>query len=732
MSKRRMCPFLLIYLTAFAPIVFAAPKIALIGLDGADWRIIEPLVHQGLLPTFAALQTEGMSGLEIAGLPLLSPLIWTTIATGRTPDEHGILDFVEFNDTGQRRPISSYDRKCRALWNIFSERGRTVGIYGYWATWPAEAVKGEIASNLLFENLPLLHDLASGTAQPGGLAFPVDLVRRVVKRPVSTEILSRMTGMSRGECEKELSRKSSSPFENHLRHFSMILQSTSSLFELSLERLRAGQPDLFMVYFEGPDLVCHLFHETPGAFSSNGVVPRYYQLMDSMLAEYRRALDRDTILIICSDHGFLLPDEEGGEGDPADFFTGAASYHRRYGIFLAAGPGIRTGKTNIPILDFAPTILSGAGLPVAEDLAGHVAPIFMKTPSVTKVATFETSPLTRIKPEGLGDESLESLQALGYVFSPGPTFSINLGRVLLEKGDLDGAEKAIMHALQMDPKRASTLYDLFDLRRQLGDERGIIDVARRFVNIPSGLPPDVALAAIHASLDLEGTDKASALSRELLGAGQTPLQTLATGIIFAAKGNHEKAIASELSAVNASPALTGVALPELVAAYSKWNPLMGLKSLEQFKERHEYPMCRGQLLGAAGKFHEAALAYEEALAGAPDSTDLILSAAQARFRAGDLAGARTLFEQAIAIDPHSDAGLLGAGATAAATGDDRTAIRYIERCKYQQTPDALNALALAYRRQGNQQRAMDLLRSSLKLKPEQPAIQKLLSEIGSQ
>lgn len=712
--------------------LLAKPKVALIGLDGADWRMLDPLLKSGRLPTLDSLRAAGASGRTIAPLPLLSPLIWTTIATGRTPDEHGILDFVGFDDSGAKRPVSSYDRKCRALWNVFGESGRSVGVYGFWATWPAEKVNGEIASNLFFENLPLLHSLSES---PAMLTYPPTLGSHLARPPPDLGEISSILGIDSASAERELSRRLPSPFQNRVQHLAWVLQSTHALFDLSIQSLRAKQPDLFMVYFEGPDVVSHLFElKEPvleGAHAGTEVVARYYELIDRMLAEYRRALSSDTVLIVCSDHGFLLPGEAGGEGDPADFYTGAASYHRKYGVFLAAGPSIPKTSVDVSVLDIAPTMLAAAGLPVSREMPGKIAAIFEPSPEVRTVPTFETSPLVRVKPPGTTDEERERLQALGYVMSPSPTLSINLGRVLLEKGDLVGAEKAIMRALQIDPKRVSALYDLFDLRRRQGDQRGVVDAARRLVRASPVPRADVVASAVSAAMQSDGVAAAAALAEELAGTQPSPLKMLAEGIILAARGENQNAADAIRGAVESQPSLSSAGLPELVSIYERWGPERGIPVIEKIAASSAVPPSmlaveRGRLLAAAGRTREAIVDFQEALVELPDSGDIAVTLGQLQFKAKDVRAARRTFDRAIELDPRNDAALLGAGAAAAASDDPRAAIAYIERADYRRSPEALNALGIAYSRLGNRGRASELLRASLLLDPKQDAIREFL------
>src|SRR5437870_6802707 len=103
--------------------------IAIIGVDGADWQTIDPLIAAGRLPTFAALKAAGGVGTMRPEPPLLSPIIWTTIATGRRPEDHGVLDFMVDEPGGAQMPVSGGARRMKALWEIFSGAGRPALIW---------------------------------------------------------------------------------------------------------------------------------------------------------------------------------------------------------------------------------------------------------------------------------------------------------------------------------------------------------------------------------------------------------------------------------------------------------------------------------------------------------------------------------------------------------------------------------------------------------------------------
>ncbi|PYQ33698.1 MAG: hypothetical protein DMF55_11165, partial [Acidobacteria bacterium] len=142
------------------------PRVIWLGLDGLDWEILDRLAADGKMPNWRRLSSEGWSARLRSFFPLISPILWTSAATGTPPDLHRVLDFQEVDPkTGGKVPISGNSRAVPAVWNLVSSAGRTVGVVGWWATHPAEEVNGFFVSDhsspIFFEKLPL-----------AGAAFP--------------------------------------------------------------------------------------------------------------------------------------------------------------------------------------------------------------------------------------------------------------------------------------------------------------------------------------------------------------------------------------------------------------------------------------------------------------------------------------------------------------------------------------------------------------------------------
>lgn len=108
----------------------AHARVVLIGVDGASWNVMDPLLERGELPNLAALIKRGVHADLETVEPVISPTVWTSIATGRTPDAHGVSSFW------------SARRQVPNLFERLAARGRRVGVYDYLVTWPPSELPG--------------------------------------------------------------------------------------------------------------------------------------------------------------------------------------------------------------------------------------------------------------------------------------------------------------------------------------------------------------------------------------------------------------------------------------------------------------------------------------------------------------------------------------------------------------------------------------------------------------
>src|ERR1700683_459110 len=126
----------------------AASKVLLVGWDAADWKVIHPLIDAGKMPNVQRLVKYGATG-QIATLhPPLSPMLWTSIATGKRPFKHGIHGFAEPTPDGRGiQPITNLSRQSKAVWNILNQNNLRSIVIGWWPSHPAEPIDGVTVSD---------------------------------------------------------------------------------------------------------------------------------------------------------------------------------------------------------------------------------------------------------------------------------------------------------------------------------------------------------------------------------------------------------------------------------------------------------------------------------------------------------------------------------------------------------------------------------------------------------
>ena len=488
-----------------------------VGIDGAEWKVIERLWEEGKLPNLRALAEAGTRA-HLETSYTTSPIIWTTLATGHPPEVHGITGFTIATEQGEV-PVSSSIRKVPALWNMVSRAGLKVAALGWWATWPAESVNGMVIS---------------------------DRALRPVEGPFSPDSLGPLLESWKAEAE-EL---------NYEFGGNQASSSRDRLMSHVARQIGAEGYDLTLLYYRSVDIECHnswkyfepeKFGVRPAEQLANrDRIPGSYEAVDQAIGDVLANMPDVTNVIVISDHGFHAKDREElqilldmnrvlerlgyatlrANGKPEVSKTRIYSYgtakNRRekklrfslqgreqegtvpaeerqavrdaltrdlarltyedgsaiflvrdasaqslsegadfealvlgkgasrralldgepthglvehvnrvsgthskdtHGILIAAGPDIQQGADlgGISIFDFAPTLLFGLGLPVADDFSGHPFEALM-TPEFR-----ERSPLRRIRTWGTMDtwkraesspvdqELIDELQSLGYI-----------------------------------------------------------------------------------------------------------------------------------------------------------------------------------------------------------------------------------------------------------------------------------------------------------------------------
>jgi predicted AlkP superfamily phosphohydrolase/phosphomutase len=125
-------------------------KVVFVGVDGGCWNIIDPLIEEGLLPTFKKLKKEGSWGILQSVECYVSPPAWTTMMTGYLPERTGVFSFGSW-DRKRRQfiHVKSGDIKTPSVWDAISFAGRRVAAANIPATYPVREINGIMISGLL-------------------------------------------------------------------------------------------------------------------------------------------------------------------------------------------------------------------------------------------------------------------------------------------------------------------------------------------------------------------------------------------------------------------------------------------------------------------------------------------------------------------------------------------------------------------------------------------------------
>ena len=456
-------------------------KVIFIGLDGADWQLLDRYIADGTMPNLRKLVARGERRVLLTQHPPLSPLVWTSMMTGVSPLEHRILDFTRFNPvTRVKEPITSDERAVPAIWNMAAQQKKRAAVFGLWATYPAEAIDGTIVSDRLFAFQYAEPDPPAGCVSPASYEPAAKNVLRAVitsGAPAPSPALGVPSDL--------------------LSQYRRILIETETMRRLSLDRIRHDRPDLAIVYYQGTDAIGHLF--APQFDRDDSIVRGYFASIDRILGEYDAvATETGTDLVIASDHGFAW--FEGRPETSSVAVETAAKWHRKEGIYLHVGRGT-TPQTLPPahVDQICATLLAIAGMPPATRIAPSIIPA-TGTPFDYRAGFRRAQAVTDTRGSR---EQIAQLKALGYLGGGGDntphgnstrtaaSFN-NEGLILRESGRIADAARAFQTALEIDPQSASARFNLNELLQL---------TIRRSADEAKAKGPDAAIALLASVYD---------------------------------------------------------------------------------------------------------------------------------------------------------------------------------------------------------------------------------------
>ena len=396
--------------------------IVLFGVDGLSPDLLKDALARGSQPVFARLLERGAHGPLATLRPTEAPPLWNTILTGRLPRDHGVKSFATYHLWGSRStyellptfafvsvlermglvttsPISSANRKRRALWSCLDAFSIPSGFVRTWGTFPAERVQGFLLS-------PYFHLLLDDKERAALTLFPRELLPEAAARAVRPADVDKALLLEFVDASAE---NDAFPWRRELVERALAPDLT---YQRAGAVLRSAyDPPLFATYVYGLDVVGHAFlrFAQPEKFGDvrpaevrryGRVLDRYLALVGQWLFEAQRGLGPDDVLVVVSAYGM----------EPVPLWRRLVTGRERSGthanapdgLILAVGAGIRPGArlTRASVLDVAPTLLYLAGLPVGRDMEGRVLAemvdaSFAREHPVSYIPSYESLAVTR-------------------------------------------------------------------------------------------------------------------------------------------------------------------------------------------------------------------------------------------------------------------------------------------------------------------------------------------------
>lgn len=435
-------------------------KVILFGMDGATWELLHPLIEMGHCPVMERLVKIGVSGRLETIIPTLSPVIWTTIATGMLPNHHGIQHFARFKvpllgeipaklhwpeHTLMKQSVRSLEklgflsselytsqmRRVPSFYEIISNFGEAVSVLNWWCSWPIKPLRGDIISERFSYSIG--ESILGSEHHRSAEIFPTTfegLYRSLVHKPDELDAThaSRFMNIKEGDIDLMKSEEHKPWFFSNWFWFRTVYQSDRTYFDIGMILLKKYRTRLFAIYQQSIDVVEHHYWQyiQPEFFpflkadeieQFRTVIPATYDYEDTLLAQLLDNEEKRSIIIV-SDHGMLPTKRLPKSGDHV---RGTPA-----GIFLASGKSIEQNKIvqNLSVTDVTPFLLVMMGYPVGSDMDGRVPtkvfkkaflkahpPHFIETYGIktqnNNTSTIATSPTDK--------DLFKKLKGLGYL-----------------------------------------------------------------------------------------------------------------------------------------------------------------------------------------------------------------------------------------------------------------------------------------------------------------------------
>ncbi len=273
------------------------PRVLVIGLDGATFGIINPMIKNGKLPNFARIMRQGSFGPLKSTMPPITPCAWTSFSTGKDPSKHGLYDFkLHEGDPENTKSVNRTFAKSKALWKILTDAGKKSIVIDVPLTYPPEEINGILISRIMAPP-------KKNCTYPKSLYYTLRKKGFVAKEEKK---IAKEHGADKANVEEmkvkflKLSKAKTNKLKREKieKSFVLIKNEIDKNIELATWVMKEKPWDFFMVVFMSADHAGHTF------WKDQPKVRRIYEKLDAAVGKLFELAGENTTKFIMSDHGF--------------------------------------------------------------------------------------------------------------------------------------------------------------------------------------------------------------------------------------------------------------------------------------------------------------------------------------------------------------------------------------------------------------------------------------------
>ena len=275
-------------------------KALLIGLDGATFTILDPLMERGVMPFLRDFVSHGVRATLRSVRPPLTPPAWTSLMTGKLPGQHGVFDFFQKEEPQSVyfRFATSQDIGSPTIWTLASDQGRRVSALNFPLMFPPPNVNGCVVPGgwMPWRALRL-------GCHPAGLFDRLKTLPTFDAKELAMEMASEQKAVE--GCSQE----------EYADWIALHIRREQRWFEVAHYLIDEEPADLVGVLFDGIDRLQHLVWRfldpacqsaTPSSWEQEitRLCEAYFNQIDTMVADLVARVGPEATVVMASDHGF--------------------------------------------------------------------------------------------------------------------------------------------------------------------------------------------------------------------------------------------------------------------------------------------------------------------------------------------------------------------------------------------------------------------------------------------